>query len=119
MLSSKEHFDLIRIKEKSNGDLVFLGDIYAEFLLEIPKKMHSIKMFLKENKKDEILKICHSLIGILPLFGMESSLTIILKIKSQLQQNGIDNAIQKQFEELDFILKSVLIEMEMEISKLS
>ena len=79
MLSSKEHFDLIRIKEKSNGDLVFLGDIYAEFLLEIPKKMHSIKMFLKENKKDEILKICHSLIGILPLFGMESSLTIILK----------------------------------------
>ncbi len=118
-ISSSEHFDLDRIKENSNGDIKFLHEIYSEFLLELPKKLAAIQVFLKENKKEEILKICHNLIGIFPIFGMESSLRILREIKLQLRQKGIDNSIQKQFEELECILNKVLLEIEIELSKLS
>jgi hypothetical protein len=50
---------------------------------------------------------------------MESSVHILRDIKLQLHQNGIDNSIQKQFEELELILNKVLLEIEIELSKLS
>jgi hypothetical protein len=117
-VNSTEHFDLKRIKENSNGDVIFLNEIYSEFLLALPKKMAAIQTFLKEDKKEDILKICHNLVGIFPIFGMESSLIILQKINLQLLQNGIDKSIHKQFEELEFILNNVLLEIEMELSKL-
>jgi HPt (histidine-containing phosphotransfer) domain-containing protein len=114
-----EHYDLNRIKEHSNGDFVFLSDIYSELLLELPKKMAAIQILLQDNEKEEILKICHSLVGIFPMFGMESSLTILREINLQLSQNDIDQSIQKQFEELEYILNNVLLEIEIELSSLS
>jgi hypothetical protein len=117
-VNSTEHFDLNRIKENSNGDVIFLNEIYSEFLLALPKKMAAIQTFLKEDKKEDILKICHNLVGIFPIFGMETSLIILQKINLQLLQNGIDKSIHKQFEELEFILNNVLLEIEMELSKL-
>jgi HPt (histidine-containing phosphotransfer) domain-containing protein len=118
-VNSSEHFDLNRIIENSNGDFIFLNDIYSEFLLELPKKMAAIQASLKENKIEDVLNICHNLIGIFPIFGMESSVHILRDIKLQLHQNGIDNSIQKQFEELELILNKVLLEIEIELSKLS
>lgn len=118
-INSSEHFDLDRIKENSNGDVKFLHEIYSEFLLEIPKKMAAMQMFLKENKIEEVLNICHNLVGIFPIFGMESSLLILRGINLQLSQNFIDQSIQKQFEELEGIINTVLLEIEIELSKLS
>jgi hypothetical protein len=117
-VNSTEHCNLNRIKENSNGDFIFLNEIYSEFLLELPKKMAAIQTFLKEDKKEDILMICHNLVGIFQIFGMESSLIILQKINLQLlQKNGIDKSIHKQFEELKFILNNVLLEIEMELSK--
>ena len=118
-INSSGHFDLDRIKENSNGDVKFLHEIYSEFLLEIPKKMAAMQMFLKENKIEDILNICHNLVGIFPIFGMESSLLILRGINLQLSQNSIDQSIQKQFEELEGIINTVLLEIEIELSKLS
>ena len=114
-----EHVDLKHIKENSNGDFVFLSEIYCEFLLELPKKMAAIQMLVKENKKEEILKICHNLVGIFPIFGMETSMKILREINLQLSQNVLDKTIQKQFEELECIINKVLLEIETELSKLS
>jgi hypothetical protein len=117
-VNSTEHCNLNRIKENSSGDFIFLNEIYSEFLLELPKKMAAIQTFLKEDKKEDILMICHNLVGIFQIFGMESSLIILQKINLQLlQKNGIDKSIHKQFEELKFILNNVLLEIEMELSK--
>ena len=118
-INSSEHFDLDRIKENSNGDIKFLHEIYSEFLLELPKKTKAIQALLKENKIEDVLNICHNLVGIFPIFGMESSLHILREIKLQLHQNGIDKSIQKQFEELECIINTVLLEIEIELSKLS
>ncbi|MEY3425310.1 MAG: hypothetical protein RL679_668 [Bacteroidota bacterium] len=118
-INSSGHFDLDRIKENSNGDVKFLHEIYSEFLLEIPKKMAAMQMFLKENKIEDILNICHNLVGIFPIFGMESSLLILRGINLQLSQNSIDQSIEKQFEELECIINTVLLEIEIELSKLS
>ena len=118
-INSSGHFDLDRIKENSNGDVKFLHEIYSEFLLEIPKKMAAMQMFLKENKIEDILNICHNLVGIFPIFGMESSLLILRGITLQLHQNGIDQSIQKLFEELECNINTVLLEIEIELSKLS
>ena len=118
-INSSGHFDLDRIKENSNGDVKFLHEIYSEFLLEIPKKMAAMQMFLKENKIEDILNLCHNLVGIFPIFGMESSLLILRGINLQLSQNSIDQSIQKQFEELEGIINTVLLEIEIELSKLS
>ena len=118
-INSSGHFDLDRIKENSNGDVKFLHEIYSEFLLEIPKKMAAMQMFLKENKIEEVLNICHNLVGIFPIFGMESSLLILRGITLQLHQNGIDQSIQKLFEELECNINTVLLEIEIELSKLS
>lgn len=118
-INSSGHFDLDRIKENSNGDVKFLHEIYSEFLLEIPKKMAAMQMLLKENKIEDILNICHNLVGIFPIFGMESSLLILRGINLQLSQNSIDQSIEKQFEELEGIINTVLLEIEIELSKLS
>ena len=118
-INSSGHFDLDRIKENSNGDVKFLHEIYSEFLLEIPKKMAAMQMFLKENKIEDILNICHNLVGIFPIFGMESSLLILRGINLQLSQNSIDQSIEKQFEELEGNINTVLLEIEIELSKLS
>ena len=118
-INSSGHFDLDRIKENSNGDVKFLHEIYSEFLLEIPKKMAAMQVFLKENKIEDILNICHNLVGIFPIFGMESSLLILRGITLQLHQNGIDQSIQKLFEELECNINTVLLEIEIELSKLS
>ncbi|MEY3438063.1 MAG: hypothetical protein RL265_648 [Bacteroidota bacterium] len=118
-INSSGHFDLDRIKENSNGDVKFLHEIYSEFLLEIPKKMAAMQMFLKENKIEDILNICHNLVGIFPIFGMESSLLILRGINLQLSQNSIDQSIEKQFAELECIINTVLLEIEIELSKLS
>lgn len=113
-----EHLDLNRIKENSNGDFVFLNEIYSELLLELPKKMAAIQTLIQENNKEEILKICHNLAGIFHIFGMETSLKILREINLQLSQNSIDQSIQKQFEELEYILNKVLLEIEIELSEL-
>lgn len=113
-----EHLDLNRIKENSNGDFVFLNEIYSELLLELPKKMMAIQTLIQENNKEEILKICHNLVGIFHIFGMETSLKILREINLQLSQNSINQSIQKQFEELDYILNKVLLEIEIELSEL-
>lgn len=118
-INSSEHFNLERIKENSNGDIKFLHEIYSEFLLELPKKMAAMQVFLKENKKEDIVNLCHNLVGIFPIFGMESSLHILREITLQLQKVNIDKSIQKQFEELKCIINKVLLEIEIELSKLS
>ena len=118
-INSSGHFDLDRIKENSNGDVKFLHEIYSEFLLELPKKLAAMQVLLKENKIEDVLNICHNLVGIFPIFGMETSLHILREIKLQLHQNGIDKSIQKQFEELECIINTVLLEIEIELSKLS
>ncbi len=119
IINSKEHLNLNRIREHSNGDCDFLIDIYSEFLLELPKKMTAIEILIQDNKKEEILKICHNLVGIFPMFGMESSLKILLDIKLHLKQKGIDNSIQKKLLKLDLILKDVLLEIEIELTQLT
>jgi len=113
-----EIYDLTHLIEHAEGDSHFLEEIYQEFIREMPKKLEELHILLLTKDTDEIHRLFHSLRGILPTFGMHSSVQLLQEITVRIDKKEYNKELNDQIENLESTVLLTMKALETEIKNL-